>query len=79
MLGGMVTRIQAKKLIQELRERIDPKFAIEIRAVADSLEEMADGAAKGGRARAKRLSKKQRSAIARKAANVRWGNREKLK
>lgn len=33
------------------------------------------GGAKGGRARAKKMTKKQRSEAARKAARVRWKNR----
>lgn len=33
------------------------------------------GAAKGGKARAKSLSKAERSAIAKKAAKARWGKR----
>jgi hypothetical protein len=33
------------------------------------------GGLKGGKARAKKLSKEQRSAIARKAAQSRWGRR----
>jgi len=35
------------------------------------------GGAKGGKARAKALSPKQRSEIARKAADTRWGNNKK--
>ena len=34
------------------------------------------GAAKGGAARAKSLTKEQRSAIAKKAALARWGKRD---
>ncbi len=34
------------------------------------------GGLKGGRARAKKLSKERRSEIARMAASVRWGNRQ---
>ncbi len=33
------------------------------------------GGLKGGKARAKKLTKKQRSDIAKKAAKARWGNR----
>jgi hypothetical protein len=33
------------------------------------------GASKGGKTRAKKLSKKQRAAIAKKAARKRWGKR----
>jgi hypothetical protein len=35
------------------------------------------GAAKGGRARADKLSATRRAAIARKAAKARWGTKEK--
>ena len=41
-----------------------------------SIEDIPTGAA-GGRARAKRLTPKQRSAIARKAARARWAGRGK--
>lgn len=41
--------------------------------VADSLEALLDGAAKGGKSRARKLSKKRRVEIAKKAANARWG------
>ena len=41
-----------------------------------SIEDTPTGAA-GGRARAKRLTPKQRSAIARKAAQARWVGRQK--
>lgn len=35
------------------------------------------GGLKGGKARAKKLSKKRRSEIAKKAANTRWSNTDK--
>lgn len=41
--------------------------------IADSLTRLMDGASRGGKARAKKLSKKRRIEIARKAANIRWG------
>lgn len=44
----------------------------ELTAVADSLERLLDGATKGGNNRAKKLSKKRRSEIAKNASNVRW-------
>lgn len=42
--------------------------------VANSFEALLDGASKGGRVRAKKLTKKRRIEIARAAANKRWGN-----
>jgi len=36
------------------------------------------GASKGGKARAKKLSKKRRSEIAKKAAKTRWNSRRKV-
>jgi len=43
--------------------------------IAESLERLMDGAAAGGAARAKKLTKKRRVEIAKKAANARWGKR----
>jgi hypothetical protein len=43
--------------------------------IADSLERLMDGAAAGGVARAKKLTKKRRKEIASNAAKARWGKR----
>ena len=65
-------RAEVKRNLQKLRTGTDPKFRKEMIAVADSLEKLLDKASAGGNARAKKLSKKRRSEIARKAANARW-------
>lgn len=61
------------KQLRELRTESDPKYREALTEVANSLEDLLVGAAKGGRTRASKLSKKRRSEIARKAANARWG------
>lgn len=63
---------KVRKAIQRLRDDTDPRYATELNKIADSFERLIDGGAKGGAARAKKLSKKRRSEIARKAANARW-------
>lgn len=76
MLGGMkdtaTTYQEAKEAVARLRTDVDSKFQPEMSKLADLFDGLLDGAAKGGRARAKKLTKKRRSEIARKAANARW-------
>lgn len=63
---------QARKNLKRLRAEVDLKRFPEIGKIADSLERLIEGAAKGGDARAKKLSKKRRREIATKAARARW-------
>jgi hypothetical protein len=65
-------RADIKKGLDRLRREVDPRFASAIRKIADNLEDILDGPSKGGNARAKNLSKKRRSEIARNAAKIRW-------
>lgn len=51
------------------------RFQKELTEIAGCLEEMVNEASAGGHARAKKLSKKRRSEIARNAALARWGKR----
>lgn len=76
----MVTKHEAKKSIARLRKNVAPEFQEDINKVADSLEELVESAAvglgrQGGTVRARNLSKKRRSEIARTAAKARWGKR----
>lgn len=76
MLARMETKTQQlKRQINRLRIEVDPKLQDDMIAVADSLEAMLDGASRGGQLRTKRLSKKRRQEIAKKAAMARWGKR----
>lgn len=59
---------RARANLRKLRALKDPDLV----NIADSLERLMDGAAKGGNARAKKLSKKRRVEIATNAANARW-------
>lgn len=77
MLGDMkAIEKQAREWATKLRKVKDPRFKEDVNALADSLDELIGAAAvmgrKGGAARAKKLSKKRRSEIARKAAKARW-------
>lgn len=72
MLTAM-NKAQIKANLDRLRTGVAPKFQEDMKAIADSLEKLLDGASKGGKARAKKLTKKRRSEIARNAANTRWG------
>lgn len=63
---------QTLENLNRLRLESDPRFREEVTAIADSLERLLEGASKGGRQRAKTLTKKRRSEIARNAANARW-------
>lgn len=71
MLGGMKLA-DIKKSLNRLRTEADPKFQPEIGKIADGLESLLGGAAKGGTSRAKKLTKKRRREIATKAAQARW-------
>ena len=80
MLSAMknhTTEQQARAAVKKLRTKTDPKFSKEMDDIADSLDGLINAASlmgqRGGEARAKKLSKKRRSEIARKAANARWG------
>jgi len=78
MLSAMkTTKRQAQAAVRKLRTDTDPKFAIEMNKIADGLDDLINAAStlgrKGGNERAKKLSKKRRSEIARNAANARWG------
>lgn len=76
MLAAMKTetdKIRAR--LDRLRsDEVAPELREDVRAVADSLEKLLDGAVKGGTVRAKKLSKKRRKEIATAAANKRWKN-----
>jgi len=71
------TEQQARAAVKKLRAKTDPKFSKEMSDMADSLDGLLSAASlmgqKGGEARAKKLSKKRRTEIARNAANARWG------
>jgi len=70
-----MSRKRAIESVNRLRTaKIDPRFREDIAAIADSLDALIEGASNGGKARARKLSKKRRVEIARKAANARWGN-----
>lgn len=71
MLGSM-KRAELNKLLDKLKTETDPKFQKEMSAISDGLRGMLDGPRKGGKSRAKRLSKKRRSEIASNAAKARW-------
>lgn len=76
ILSGMVTTYkEAKDAVAKLRTGVDPKFQPEMSKLADLFDGLLDGAAKGGRTRAKKLTKKRRREIAIHAANARWGKK----
>jgi hypothetical protein len=72
MLASMNRREEITKNLNRLKTEGDPKFRKELSELAGSLQELLDSTAKGGRARARKLSKKRRSEIARNAARARW-------
>lgn len=76
MLASMKskTRLTLEGL-NRLRVESDPKFRADLTAIADSLQGLLESTAKGGNARAKKLTKKRRKEIATKAANARWGGK----
>lgn len=61
--------------LNELRTKSHPKYRAALIEVADGLEKLMSGTAKGGASRAKKLSKKRRVEIARNAANARWSKK----
>lgn len=65
-------RKQTLEQLNLLRVKSDPRFRAELTAIADSLQELLNEAAKGGRARAEKLTDKRRSEIAQHAAKTRW-------
>jgi hypothetical protein len=67
------TNQRAKKIVDMLTEDYSnpPTPSEEVRAAAAALGRL--GGLKGGNARAKSLSAKRRSEIAKKAAKARWG------
>lgn len=71
----MNTIDRTTELINRLRTETDPRFAEDMNKLADSMERLAKGAVKGGKARAKKLSKRRRSEIARNAALARWSKK----
>lgn len=82
MLGRMKekrpTKLDIKKLkadLQKIRDKSPAALKKDMTAIADSLENLLDSSSRGGRERAKKLSKKRRSEIARNAANARWARR----
>lgn len=60
------------KNLQRLRTESPAGLRKDMNAVADSLEALLERVSAGGKARAKKLSKKRRVEIARKAAKARW-------
>lgn len=76
----MTTRQEAKQSIARLRRGVAPEFQKDINKVADCLDALVENAAAGlgrmgGTARAKKLSKKRRSEIARAAVAAREAKR----
>lgn len=72
----MTTKREARQAIARLRKGVAPEFQEDISAIADSLDALAENAAaemgrQGGVARAKKLSKKRRTEIARNAVKIR--------
>jgi len=62
-----------KQIETEARANVRKLRAIPgMEKIADSLTRLMDGASEGGRARAKKLTKKRRKEIATKAARARW-------
>jgi len=77
----MTTKREAKQAIARLRKGVAPEFQEDINAIADSLDALIENAAaelgrEGGKARAKKLSKKRRSEIARVAVKARESKRK---
>lgn len=71
----VTTYKEAKDAVAKLRTDVAPGLQSEMSKLADLFDGLLDGAAKGGRARAKKLTKKRRKEIATKAANARWGKK----
>lgn len=68
---------RARAGIRRLRSEIDLEKYPEIEGVADSLERLVNGAARGGNSRAKKLTKKRKKEIATTAAAARWKGHKK--
>jgi hypothetical protein len=80
----MTTKREAKQAIARLRKGVEPEFQEDIDLIADSLDALVESAAAGlgrmgGTARAKKLSKKRRSEIARTAVKAREAKRARAK
>jgi hypothetical protein len=78
----MTTKREAKQAIARLRKGVEPEFLEDVDLIADSLDALVENAAAslgrmGGTARAKKLSKKRRSEIARTAVTAREAKRAK--
>lgn len=76
----MTTKREAKQAIARLRKGVGPEFQEDVNKLADSLDALVESAAAGlgrmgGTARAKKLSKKRRSEIARAAVRAREDKR----
>jgi hypothetical protein len=76
----MTTKREAKQAIARLRKGVASEFQDDINAIADGLDALVESAAAemgrmGGTARAKKLSKKRRSEIARVAVKAREAKR----
>lgn len=66
---------KVKQLETETRASVAELRAIPgMEKLADSFTRLMDGASKGGKARAKKLTKKRRKEIATAAANKQWNN-----
>ena len=77
----MTTKREAKQAIVRLREGVASEFQEDINAIADALDALVENAAaemgrRGGEMRSKKLSKKRRSEIARKAVKAREDKRK---
>jgi hypothetical protein len=78
----MTTRREAKQAIARLRKGVATEFQEDINAIADSLDALVENAAAemgrlGGAMRAKKLTKKRRSEIARMAVKAREDKRKR--
>jgi hypothetical protein len=62
----------AKSVLDQIVAKHDPEAVAETGKDPKKVASGLRGGAKGGHARAKRLSAKKRSAIAKKAVNTRW-------
>lgn len=76
----MTTKREAKQAITRLRKGVAPEFQEDVNLIADSLDALVENAAAemgrmGGTARARKLSKKRRSEIARAAVKAREAKR----
>lgn len=77
----MTTKTEAKQAVTRLREGVAPEFQQDVSTIADALDALVENAAaelgrQGGAMRAKKLSKKRRSEIARNAVKAREEKRK---